>query len=161
MRPIHHRRALASAVAVGAIALAGTAYAATPDKPHSYVRTIQLVETSATPNLTFIDLDKPGLGPGDHVVTSDKVAYEDGTPAGVISQECTITEPGTSPLTSTFECSGSLVLANGTITHSGPFVPSAPEQSLAVTGGTGEFAAARGEVSIRAEQDQITVRLIR
>jgi hypothetical protein len=160
MRFSHHRRALASAVAVGAIALAGTAYAATPDKPHSHVRTIHLVEAGATPKLTVVDVGEPGLSPGDGVVTTDRVAYENGTPAGAMSQECTLTEPGTSLLTSTFECSGSLVLEDGTITNSGPFVPSAPEQSLAVTGGTGEFATARGEVSVRAEQDQITVRLV-
>jgi hypothetical protein len=164
MTPSHHGRAFASALAIGAIALAGTAYAATPDKPQysgGHVRTIQLVETSDTPNLTFIDLDTPGPSPGDSVVTTDKVAYENGTPAGAMSQECTLTEPGTTPLTSTYECSGSITLADGTITHSGPFVASAPEQSVAVTGGTGEFATARGEVSIRAEQDRITVRLVR
>jgi hypothetical protein len=65
------------------------------------------------------------------------------------------------PLNSTFECSGSITLADGTISLSGPFVASAPQQSVAVTGGTGEFKTARGEVSIRAEQDQITVRLVR
>jgi hypothetical protein len=164
MQSSHHRRAFVSVLAVGAIALAGTAYAATPDNSmHSggHVRTIQLVETSEVPKLTFIDLDKPGLSPGDSVVTTDQVAYANGAPAGTMSQECTLTEPGTSPLTSTYECSGSITLADGTITNSGPFVPSAPEQSAAVTGGTGEFATARGVVSIRAEQDQITVRLVR
>jgi hypothetical protein len=159
----HHRRTFASVLAVGAIAVAGSAYAATPGKSHygDHVRTIKLVETSDTPNLTFIDLGKPGLSPGDNVVTSDKVAYANGRPAGVMTQACTLTEPGVNLLASTFECYGSIALADGTITNSGPFLPNAPEQSIAVTGGTGEFATARGEVSVRAEQDQITVRLVR
>jgi allene oxide cyclase-like protein len=149
-------------LAVAAIALAGTAYATTPDHhPGGHVRTIELVETSDTPKLTFVDLDKPGLGPGDHVVTTDQVASPDGTPAGGMSQECTLIEPGTNLITSTYECSGSLTLDDGTITNSGPFVPAQPDQAVAVTGGTGEFATARGQVTIRAEQDRITVKLAR
>jgi hypothetical protein len=101
MSSSRHGRAFASALAIGAIALAGTAYAATPEKPQysggHHVRTIQLVETSDTPDLTFIDLGKHGLSPGDGVVTTDTVAYENGTPAGVMSQECTLTKPGTTP----------------------------------------------------------------
>ena len=41
----------------------------------------------------------------------------------------------------------------------GPFVPAADEQSAAITGGTGRFATARGEVVLRAEAALIIVRL--
>jgi hypothetical protein len=43
----------------------------------------------------------------------------------------------------------------------GPFVPAAPEQAAAITGGTGEYRTARGEIVVRAEADQIIVKLAR
>ena len=79
----------------------------------------------------------------------------------MLRQVCTLVDPGTSPLTSTFECSASFALTEGTIIAEGPFVPSAPQQPAAVTGGTGAFSTAQGEASIRAEDDQITIRLVR
>jgi hypothetical protein len=61
--------------------------------------------------------------------------------------------------TSTFDCTGAFKLNDGDVTVQGLFVPVAAEQAAAVTGGTGEFANARGEAIIRAEDDQITLRL--
>jgi hypothetical protein len=95
---------------------------------------------------------------------------EDGAPAGVLRQVCTVVDVGSSLLTSTAECVGSLALAQGTLTVAGPFLPVSPEQARptacggvcpAVTGGTGVFRAARGETVIDAEGDRITVRLAR
>ena len=67
--------------------------------------------------------------------------------------------PAASLFTSTFDCTGSFVLADGTITVQGPFVPSADTSVNAVTGGTGEFVKARGQVTIAAEADAITIEL--
>ena len=39
--------------------------------------------------------------------------------------------------------------------------PAAPEQSAAITGGTGAFATARGEVTVRAIDDSLVVKLER
>jgi hypothetical protein len=41
----------------------------------------------------------------------------------------------------------------------GPFVPAQPEGTAAITGGTGEYRTARGEIVVRAEADQIVVEL--
>ena len=41
----------------------------------------------------------------------------------------------------------------------GPFTPSQPESVAAITGGTGAYRTARGEIVVRAEADQIIVRL--
>ena len=43
----------------------------------------------------------------------------------------------------------------------GPFVPAQPESTAAITGGTGEYRTARGEIVVRAEADQIVVKLAR
>jgi hypothetical protein len=167
MRRTNARRVLGSLLAIAALALAGTAYAAGPDsngRPsdrHGHDRTIELVEASEAVQPAFVDLGKPGPSPGDLVVVTDGLLRQDGSKAGVLRQTCTLVEPGTSPLTSTYECSSSFALTEGTIIAQGPFVPSTPEQTAAVTGGTGAFIAAQGEATIRAEADQITIRLVR
>jgi hypothetical protein len=158
------RRALGSLLAIGALAFAANAYASGSDAGmdrHGHDRTIQLVESSATVKPTSIDLGEPGPSPGDPVVVKDGVQRPDGSAAGVLRQVCTIVDPGASVFTSSFECSGSIVLPEGTLVLQGPFVPSAPEQTQAVTGGTGEFRTAQGDAVIRAEDDQITIRLAR
>src|SRR5262249_50803251 len=109
----------------------------------------------------FIDLDKPGLSRGDHVVLRDGVTRPDGGAPGDLRQDCTLIDVGANLFTSTFECMGSIALPEGTLIIQGPFVPSSPEQAQAVTGGTGQYRAAQGDAIIRAEDDQITVRLVR
>ena len=149
-------------VALLAIAVpAGTAYAATPDSHagHVHGRTIHLREATEVPKPAYLDLDKPGPTVGDVVVVTDRLLDDDGRDAGSLRQVCTLTEPGSSPFTSGFECSGSVALHDGTIAVEGPFVPTTPEQAQAVTGGMGAFATARGDATIRAEADDITVRL--
>jgi len=148
------KRVIAAALAATALALAGSAQA------HDG-KSIKLTE--AHPNLqpTFVDTGKPGPSVGDTVVARDGVNRENGAPAGMFTQVCTLVELGSSPLTSTYECSGSITLPDGAITMQGPFVPAAAEQSAAVTGGTGAYRTARGEVVIRAEADQIVVKLAR
>jgi hypothetical protein len=148
----HPKRVLWTLLAIAALALAGTAYAASPDshaKPsgrHGNDRTIRLVETSAVAKPHFVDID--GL------------AYPNGAKAGVLRQDCTLVELGSNPLTSTYECAASFALSDGTIVAEGPFVPTAPEQTQAVTGGTAAFRAAQGEATIRAEDDEITIKLV-
>ena len=158
------RRVLSSLLAIGALGLAGSAYASGSDAPnsvdqHGHDRTIRLVEASATPQLTVIDLDKPGLSRGDHVVLRDGVTRPDGGAPGDLRQDCTVIDVGANIPTSTFECTGSIALPEGTLIIQGPFVPSSPEQAQAVTGGTGQYRAAQGDAIVRAEDDQITVRL--
>jgi hypothetical protein len=162
----HPKRVLWTLLAIATLALASTAYAASPDsnaKPsgwHGNDRTIRLVETSAVAQPAFVDVGKPGPSVGDIVVVSDALAYPNGAKAGVMRQDCTLVELGSSPLTSTYECASSFALNDGTIVAEGPFVPAAPEQTQAVTGGTAAFRAAQGEAIVRAEDDQITIKLV-
>ena len=156
------RMHLGAALAVAALALAGTASADTADKSHSsHERTIRLVEANSELQPTFVDTGKPGPSVGDIVVARDEVLRENGSPAGTFRQTCTLVDLTGNPFTSTYECAGSLALKDGTITMQGPFVPAEAEQTAAVTGGTGEYRTARGEIVVRAEADQILVKLAR
>ena len=154
------RRTILVVLALAVLALAGTAYAGTPGKGPKPQRTIVLLEASTSPAPAFIDLGDPGPSVGDEVVITDGLTFEDGTPAGKFSQVCTLTEPAANPMNGTFECIGSITLENGTLTIAGPFSPGAAEQAQAVTGGTGAFRGARGETTVRAEDDRILVRLV-
>jgi hypothetical protein len=155
------RMHLGAALAVAALALAGTASADTAQKAHGHDNTIRLVEAHKELQPTFIDTGNPGPSGGDLVVARDDVLRPNGSPAGTFTQTCTLVALASSPFTSTFECAGSITLKDGTITMEGPFVPAAPEQAAAITGGTGAYRTAHGEIVVRAEADQIVVRLAR
>ena len=156
------RRAAGVVLATAAVAVGGTAYADdSPAKSNANGKTIRLLEASKTIQPTFVDTGAPGLSPGDLVVVRDGVLRENGSPAGTFNQVCTLVKAAGNPFTSEYECSGSLALEDGTITMQGPFVPAKAEQSAALTGGTGEYRTARGEVVVRSEADEIVVDLAR
>ena len=150
------RRAAGAALAVAVLAFAGTAQAGSPGQGH---KTIRLTEAHAQAHPVFVDTGDPGPSVGDTVVVRDGVLDHNGAPAGTMNQVCTLVEVIGGPLTSAYECIGSLALDAGTITMQGPFVPAKAEQSAAITGGTGAYAKARGEIVVRAEDDQLVVRL--
>ena len=153
------RTTIAAALAVTALAFAGTA-SAHDDASHGHAKAIALTQADPTLQPTFADTGKPGPSAGDLAVIHDGVLLN-GAPAGSYNQVCTLTALGSSPFTSEFECVGSITLKDGTITMAGPFVPAKPEQSAAITGGTGQYRAAHGEVVVRAEADQLVVKLAR
>jgi hypothetical protein len=159
MTKITLRRAVAGGALALAVALAGNAYANGGGPDHG--RTIRLVEAGPTAQPAFIDLGPPGPTTGDLVVVKDGLSFQDGSHAGDFDQTCTLLTPGTKPFNSTYDCASSIALATGTITMQGPFDATAPEQLAAVTGGTGVYRTARGDVQIQAVADQITVRLAR
>jgi hypothetical protein len=153
------RKSIGAALAVAVLALAGTASADTAEKAHgSHDRTIRLVEAHKDLKPTFVDTGKPGPSAGDLVVARDELLREDGSQAGTFRQSCMLVDLTGNPITSTYECAGSIALQDGTITMEAPFTPSDPESVAAITGGTGRYRTARGEIVVRAEADQIVVK---
>ena len=69
------------------------------------------------------------------------------TKAGTLHAVCTVTKPGRSIETSVFQCDSAYVLRAGrvTIAAAGP-IARGGRIALAVTGGTGAYAGAHGEV---------------
>jgi hypothetical protein len=147
------KKTLAACAAALAVALAGTASA------HDNGRTLKLTEATANPKPAFVDLDAKGPSAGDIVVVKDGLNFQDGSHAAELTQTCSLVAPGTTPFDSAYECTGSVVLANGMITFAGAFNPAKADQLAAVTGGTGVYRAARGDVDIQAEADRITIHL--
>jgi hypothetical protein len=151
--------------AAGALVLALTAVGTTAHANDGYVpgKAIRLVEAHTTAQPKFVDVDgDKATSLGDVAIVKDGLNREDGAPAGDFTQVCTLVTLGASQplaLTSTYECSGTIHLANGTITQQGSFTPLQPDQLDAISGGTGAYQAARGEIETQAEADRITIRL--
>ena len=145
-----HRRAAGAVLAAAAIALAGGTAAAA----HAGHGTIHLTE--ATPDIkpAYTDTGTPGPSAGDIVVVHDGML-----PDGTLNQVCTLVRVVGNPFTSDYECTGSIALPDGTITMAGAFTPTKAEQTAAITGGTGAYAKARGEIVVRAEADEFLVQL--
>ena len=109
---------------------------------------------------TDLDLGGPGESLGDQFIGSSDLT-QNGRPAGeahIVCQAVRIVETGV-----TAQCLGTLVLPAGQITvHGAPTFTEDLQFTLAITGGTGRYKTAQGEIHSRAlseTQDELSVRL--
>jgi hypothetical protein len=123
---------------------------------------------ASTIDSALVDLGTSGLSLGDQAIFTDEL-IQDGGSSGEGHGVCTITRiTGTAPSrTVTNECLITGMLPRGQITIQGAFAfveqSMAPAHRLAVTGGTGAYRTARGQVEVRqlsATENDITIRLI-
>src|SRR5262245_34729693 len=104
---------------------------------------LNLVEHATTDTVT--DTGAKGDSAGDLLTFANDVFDEkDANKVGNDTGWCIRTVAGKS-----WECFWTLTLADGQITVEGPFLD-AGDSVLAVTGGTGKFAGARGEMALHA-----------
>jgi allene oxide cyclase len=106
------------------------------------VRTIQVVERAASDAL--VDNAPPGDSAGD-VLTFANLLFdsENKTQVGTDQGYCVRVVAGES-----FECTWTAFLSEGQLTVSGPFYDT-KGSVLAITGGTGAFQGAQGEMELR------------
>jgi hypothetical protein len=149
------RRAAAGGALALALAATGTAFAHGDD----HGSTIRLVEADPNAQPVFVDAGAPGPSLGDVAIFTGGLNRADGTPAGDLHQLCTLVTFTGNRFTSGYECTGTIALEGGTITLQGSFSPARPDQVDAVSGGTGAFRTARGEVETQAVADNVVVRL--
>ena len=164
-------RRLISVTAVALVILGGsltTASAATTNDSSADGRTTTLHFIAREVDSAQLDLGAPGLSLGDQLISTND-AFQDGRRVGEGHVVCTITRiTGTAPSrTVTSECLVTVILARGQITIQGAVT--GPEQGAgppfynAVTGGTGAYRTARGEVHLIRINDtdaDVTIRLI-
>jgi allene oxide cyclase len=142
------RRALAILVVAiaAAVALSITAGARPSSKPASKsasTHTLHVVERATTD--TPVDLGAHGDSTGDLLTFHNQVF--DGTNARRVGTDlghCVRIVPGES-----FDCEWTLFLPQGQITVYGPFFDKG-DSVLAITGGTGAFRRARGQMRLHA-----------
>jgi allene oxide cyclase len=93
--------------------------------------------------LFLLDLGRHGLSKGDQIVENDRLLNADGTRVGHDGLACTITDASVPEAA----CQGTFVLRGGQITVQ--FLNSPPSVKIgAITGGTGRFQAARGQMRL-------------
>jgi hypothetical protein len=108
---------------------------------------VTVVERAETD--VVVDLGETGdsiedlLAFGNPIYDADN-ASQIGTDQG----ECFRTTPGVS-----WECTWTVYLDDGSITVQGPFLDSLEDSTLAITGGTGSYAGARGEMTLHARSE--------
>lgn len=137
--------AAASAFAgVSALTLSTMAFAATNDPPSH--RDLYVITTDGP----FVDMDlaDPGFGPGDQFAYLNQLS-RDGKPLGQQAGQCTVMPTLTEDAPALFHCFDTLELPDGTITvatlaHEG----GTPPFFGAITGGTGSYRSARGQVRV-------------
>ncbi len=134
------RRLLIILAVVGCFAVAIPAVAATSSGQGG--RAFTVVERAETD--VVIDLGDPGDSVGDLLAFGNRVfdptdTHEVGRDQG----QCTRTNPGMS-----WECSWTTILAEGSITVQGPFYDDGRDSVLAITGGTGAYRNARGQMTL-------------
>lgn len=117
-------------------------------------------------DLAFIDLGAPGPGIGDRLVFSNPIFDTAGQQVGRDGAECVIVriEANEPPeRQQVVQCTISVLLADGQITVQG--LAQGTENYFAVTGGTGAYRKARGEVLARdivpLQEAEITIWLYR
>lgn len=109
--------------------------------PASAETTLRLIEHSTTDAIT--DLGPKGDSAGDLLTLSNDVFADDNnTKVGGANGYCIRTIVGKA-----WECFWTLSLAQGQITTEGPYLD-AGDSVMAITGGTGAYSEARGEMAL-------------
>jgi hypothetical protein len=109
---------------------------------------LHLIEHPSPETQVLIDLGKKGDSVGDQIAFGNPIFNAQNTErTGIDSGLCVRTEVGVM-----WECFLSILLPRGHITVEGPFYDKA-DSLLAVTGGTGAYRTARGEMKLHARAD--------
>lgn len=118
--------------------------AATPVDGTLTFTVIERAETDAV-----IEQAPEGDSAGDILVFANPVFDEnDDQQVGTDQGWCIRTDPAAGA----WECTWTLFLSQGQIVAQGPFFDTAPS-TMAITGGTGDFSEARGELELSAASD--------
>ena len=105
-----------------------------------------LVVMEKIANVTQLDLGESGWSQGDRTVYRSDLLDKDGEPVGTAGGECVVFEPKQEGFGVT-NCHGYMNLAGGQLVFSGfveNLVGEEESGTVAITGGSGEYAGARG-----------------
>ncbi len=136
-------------VTVGAVILvvAVAATVAAANQQGGRGQTFTVVERATTD--VVIDLGDPGDSVGDQLTFGNDL-YDPTNTSKVGRDEgnCFRTNPGLA-----WECTWTAILDGGSLTVQGPFLDSLDDSMLGITGGTGIYWNARGEMRLHARDD--------
>lgn len=141
---------VAITLAAGSVAL-GSANSTSGSSSQRATEVIKLF--AKTFQFAEIDLGTPGLSLGDQTVFSDDVSQEKGSPTiGFSGVVCSVVRIGEHASTVTVQCAATLSLHEGQIASQGLITftedPGASTFVIPITGGSGVFKNARGQVTV-------------
>jgi hypothetical protein len=146
------------ALLIGTVLVAGAASALAVLPAAAADQPLHLTTVAVPDRNTDLDLGDPGPRAGDTQVFLDDV-QRDGRTVGTSAGSCTVTTISESRLAAA--CSATLLLPEGSLTTQGAFdedpATGPAGYTWAVTGGTGSYAGAAGEVvgTFRAGTDTV------
>jgi len=146
------------ALLIGTVLVAGAASALAVLPAAAADQPLHLTTVAVPDRNTDLDLGDPGPSAGDTQVFLDDV-QRDGRTVGTSAGSCTVTTISESRLAAA--CSATLLLPEGSLTTQGAFdedpATGPTGYTWAVTGGTGSYAGAAGEVvgTFRAGTDTV------
>jgi hypothetical protein len=139
--------------ALAAAVLVVAALTATAGGQGAQGRTIQLTELDKGATFGFVDnpprgpgRNRPRVSPGDVLAFSSPVADPSGNRVGRVDVQCAVTS-GRSFRTARQVCHGAFDLADGAISLAATVVGDPKTVVAPVTGGTGAYAGARGQLT--------------
>jgi Allene oxide cyclase len=116
-------------------------------EPVSRGKTLTVVERATTD--TVVDLGAAGDTIGDMLAFGNDVYNAaNTTKVGRDEGVCFRTNPGLA-----WECTYTTILTGGSITVQGPFYDDLHDSQLSITGGTGAYANARGQLTLHARNE--------
>lgn len=136
--------AVAAATVCVMVALALSVAQASPQSSGRHGRTITFTVVEQADTDTVVDLGPRGDSIGDTLAFANAVYDAKGTKIGSAQGSCVRTK-----VASAWECSWTTTLKGGSIVVQGPFYGAA-DSTLAITGGTGKWRQARGEMRLHA-----------
>ena len=153
--------ALAGAAAV-CLVIGGVSLASGGGANRNNPLVLDLISRATAIN-NFVDTGPPGSSPGDLYVFSDRVfaASAPATQIGTVDGRCVLIDPASLR----FDCSTTGHLADGDIMGAGNIkLTQGATSTLALVGGTGAYAAARGDSTLELGPfegpHEITLRLV-
>ena len=136
------------------VVAAGTFSALAMAVPHAardQPRTLRL--SAVTMHQDLLDHGRRGLSIGDVVVSDGRLLAQDGRLIGSFGSSCTVVDLGRAAV---LQCQGHDELPAGQLTYAGEIVPDRRVQVVAITGGTGDYSEARGQLTLTRVRPRVT-----
>jgi hypothetical protein len=155
---MRHRRLTLGTAALAAGALAVPALA--PASGDGGKLTLEVI--ARTVDEAELDLGEEGFGIGDQFVFTEDLFRTDGRPTGQAGGSCTVVRADEPARTATVHCVATLAFPRGQVTVQGLVTFTEEEArpfTIAVTGGTGRYQGAGGEMVIDEREDPARYKL--
>ncbi|HST19308.1 MAG TPA: hypothetical protein VLK36_16830 [Gaiellaceae bacterium] len=121
---------------------------------------ITLRFTAHTTHERLVDRGRSGLSVGDVRMSGGRLVGADGRRLGSFGATCVVVDVGRA---AALQCDGYAALPAGQVAYVGEVVPGKRVQVAAITGGTGDYVDARGQLSItrvKAKVARVTMSIL-